>query len=727
MTKNDTTQRALRIDHRNGIAVLTFDQPNASANTMNESYLEGMDWALSEIVAKHDAGELRGVILTSAKKTFFAGGDLDMIAQTDPDHIDDTFTFVSRIKDQLRQLETIGVPVVAAINGAALGGGLEIALAAHHRIAVDDRSVKIGFPEVGFGLLPGGGGVTRTVRLLGVQPALRDWLIEGQQRSAADAKDKGLVDELVTDAESLLPAAETWIDGNPDASAPWDREGWLLPGGSPSNPKVAASYSPLTSFLHKKLKGAHHPAPRAILSAAVEGTYVDFAAASKIESRWFLTLVSSPTAKKMIQAFFFDLQTVSSDKLRPTDLPRQQVTKVGVLGAGMMGAGIAHACASRGIGVVLKDVNLDNAQKGRKQVEALLSKSVGRGRLTEESAAEVLGRIHPSTENSDLSECEAVIEAVFEDADLKGRVFAEAEAALPDSALLCSNTSSLPITDLARSVDRPEDFIGMHFFSPVDRMKLVELIVGEKTSDEALARAMDLVKQMGKVPIVVNDSRGFYTSRVFLSYVLEGAAMVAEGIAPSSIERASHQAGFPGTPLSILDEVTLSLPIHANDEAKRAAAEAGREMTEPHGISMLEAMVNVHGRTGRSGGGGFYDYPSDGTKRFWPGLYEYFTKPELDVPIESLKERLTFAMAVDTARCFEEGVITSAAGANVGSILGIGFPPNEGGVIQFMEKYEGGLPGFVSRARELARLYGERFEPPQWLADRAESGEGVTQ
>ncbi|AKU14641.1 3-hydroxyacyl-CoA dehydrogenase NAD-binding domain-containing protein [Luteipulveratus mongoliensis] len=720
-TTTETT--AVRYDKdADGIVTLTLDDPQASANTMNERYVAGMAAAIDQLESERD--DVTGVILASAKKTFFAGGNLKLLQAAQPEDAGRFFAEIETVKSQLRRLEQIGKPVVAALNGTALGGGLEIALAAHHRIAVDDPKSKFGFPEVTLGLLPGGGGVTRGVRMLGLQDALMNWLLQGQQRGPVEAKEKGFVDEIVATQDDLLPAARAWILANKDdeeaATQPWDRPGYRMPGGTPSSPKLAAFLPAFPANLRKQLKGAAYPAPRAILSAAVEGAQVDIDTASRIESRYLTSLATGPVSSSMIQAFFFDLQAISSGSLRPKGIEPSKVSRVGVLGAGMMGAGIAYACATRGIDVVLKDVSVEGADKGKAYSAGLLDKKVSKGRMTAEARDEILARITPTADAADLKGCDAVIEAVFEDAGLKAKVFAEAEEVLGDDALLCSNTSTLPITALAENVSRPKDFIGLHFFSPVDKMKLVEIIRGKESSDETLARAIDIVQQIGKIPIVVHDSRGFYTSRVFGTLILEAAALVEEGVDPATIERAATMAGFPAPPLAMLDEVSLTLTQHIRAEAMK---ETGVDLTAMPGTAVIDRMVGEFGRKGRAAGSGFYDYPADGPKKFWPGVREHFAKAETDVPLRDIQDRYLFAMALETAKCFEEGVIDSAPAANIGSIFGIGFPPITGGTAQFMQAYDGGLAGFVARARELAAAYGPRFEPSPWLVAKAERGE----
>ncbi|GCD33483.1 3-hydroxyacyl-CoA dehydrogenase [Streptomyces chrestomyceticus JCM 4735] len=705
-----------------GVVTLVLDDPDQSANTMNAAFKASLTAVADRLEAERDT--VRGVVFTSAKKTFFAGGDLrDLIAVT-PEHAQQAFETGQGIKRDLRRIETLGKPVVAAINGAALGGGYELALACHHRVALDTRATKIGLPEVTLGLLPAAGGVVRTVRLLGIADALLKVLLQGTQYNATRALENGLIHEVAATPEELTEKARAFIDAHPEAQQPWDVKGYKIPGGTPAHPKFAANLPAFPANLKKQLNGAPYPAPRNILAAAVEGSQVDFETAQTIEARYFVELVTGQVSKNMIQAFFFDLQAVNSGASRPKDIAPRPVEKVAVLGAGMMGAGIAYSCARAGIEVVLKDVSLEAAEKGKAYSEGLLAKALSRGRTTEAKRDELLARITPTADPQDLAGCDAVIEAVFEDTSLKHRVFQEIQHIVAPDALLCSNTSTLPITGLAEGVEREADFIGLHFFSPVDKMPLVEIIKGGKTGDEALARAFDLVRQIRKTPIVVNDSRGFFTSRVIGHFINEGVAMVGEGIEPASVEQAAAQAGYPAKVLSLMDELTLTLPRKIRDETRRAVEAAGGTWPEHPADTVIDRMVDEFGRPGRSGGGGFYEYGEDGKRGgLWPGLREHFTKAGAAIPFRDMQERMLFAEALDTVRCFEEGVLTSVADANIGSILGIGFPGWTGGVIQYINGYEGGLPGFVARARELQAVYGERFAPPALLVEKAEKGE----
>jgi 3-hydroxyacyl-CoA dehydrogenase / enoyl-CoA hydratase / 3-hydroxybutyryl-CoA epimerase len=697
-----------------GVAVLTMDDPNQSANTMNADWIESFGAAVDRLEADRD--QISGVIVTSAKKTFFAGGDLNDLIKATPADADRIFNESQTIKRMLRRLETLGRPVVAAINGAALGGGLEIALACHHRVVVDGPGVQIGQPEVTLGLMPGAGGVVRTVRMLGIVDALLKVLVQGQRHRAAQALEIGLVDELVRSVDELRPAAKAWIAAHPDAAAPWDTPGFKIPGGTPSTPALAANLPALPATLRRQTKGANLPAPRAIVAAAVESAQVGFDEAGQIESRYLTELAVGQVAKNMTKAFFFDLQHINAGGSRPDGYPRWTATKVAVLGAGMMGAAIAYVCAKSGIDVVLKDVTPEAARRGLAYSEALVAKALERGRTTPAKAGALLGRITPTDDYADLAGCDLVIEAVFESPKVKAQVFGEVEPAVAGDALLGSNTSTLPITALAMAVSRPEDFIGLHFFSPVDKMPLLEIVVGEKTSDATVAKAFDLVQQIGKTPIVVNDSRGFFTSRVIGTFLNEAVAMVGEGQPPASIEQAGAQAGYPAPPLQLIDELTLTLPQKIRTEARAAAEAAGKTWVGHGSEAVIDRMVAL-GRAGRSSGAGFYDYADGQRVGLWPGLADTFPAGEA-IPFEDMKERMLFAEALESVRCMDEGVLRSVEDANIGSIMGIGFPPWTGGVIQYIEGYPGGMAAFVARARQLAERYGEQFQPPQSLLDR---------
>jgi len=715
-----TTIRYERGD--DGIVILTLDDPNQSANTMNADYVASMGATVDRLEAERD--EIKGVIITSAKKTFFAGGDLNDLIQATPADAPQVAEGVRTVKSQLRRLETLGVPVVAAVNGAALGGGLEICLACHHRIVVDDPRIQLGVPEVQLGLLPGGGGVVRTVRLLGIVDALMKVLMEGKRYRPQQAKEIGIVDELVASPDELIGAAKAWIEANPEAQQPWDADGYKMPGGKPSHPALAQNLPAFPANLRKQLKGANYPAPHHIMAAAVEGAQTDFDNAIEIEGRYFVDLVCGQVSKNMIQAFFFDLQQVNGDRGRPDGIEPFSSSKAVVLGAGMMGAGIAYVCAKAGIEVVLKDVSQEAAENGKAYSEKLVAKGVERGKVSAEKGEALLARITPTTDAADADGADLVIEAVFEDPEVKAEVFGEIEPHLAAGALLCSNTSTLPITMLAESVSRPADFIGLHFFSPVDKMPLLEIIKGEETSEQTLYRALDVARQIKKTPIVVNDSRGFYTSRVIGTFITEGLAMLAEGAPAPSIEQASAQAGYPAPLLQLSDELNLNLMRKIREETKAALLAEGEEWPEHPAEAVIDRMLDEYDRGGRLAGAGFYSYDEEGDRiGLWEGLKDAFGGDNTTIPFEDMKERMLFAESLETVRCLDEGVIETVADANIGSIMGIGFPAWTGGAVQYMNGYEGGLAGFVARARELAERYGDRFEPPASLVAKAEAGE----
>ncbi|MFF7944673.1 3-hydroxyacyl-CoA dehydrogenase NAD-binding domain-containing protein [Nocardia gamkensis] len=701
-----------------GIVTLTLDDPTGSANVMNEHYKQSMHNAVQRLVAEVDS--ITGVVIASAKKTFFTGGDLEGMINLGPDNAAEAFAEAEFIKADLRTLETLGKPVVAAINGAALGGGLEIALACHHRIAADTKGVVIGLPEVTLGLLPGGGGVARTVRMFGIQKAFMEILSQGTRFTPGKAEEIGLVDELVDSVDELVPAAKAWIKANPEAHVqPWDQKGYKMPGGTPSHPALAAILPSFPALLKKQLKGAQMPAPRAILDAAVEGAQVDFDTATRIESRYFVTLVTGQTAKNMIQAFFLDLQAVNGGASRPDGIAEQDIKKIGVLGAGMMGAGIAYVSAKAGYDVVLKDVSQEAADKGKGYSQKLEAEALERGRTTQERSDALLARITPTADPADLEGVDFVIEAVFENQELKHKVFQEIEDIVEPNALLGSNTSTLPITGLASGVERQQDFIGIHFFSPVDKMPLVEIIKGEKTSDEALARVFDYTLAIGKTPIVVNDSRGFFTSRVIGTFVNEALAMLGEGVPAASIEQAGLQAGYPAAPLQLSDELDLELMHKIATETRKATEAAGGTHEAHPAEAVVNTMIEI-GRPSRRKGAGFYSYVDGKRVGLWEGLAETFSGGSgNDIPLQDMIDRMLFAEALETQKCLDEGVLTSTADANIGSIMGIGFPPHTGGSAQFIVGYQGaggvGKDAFVGRAKELAAKYGERFTPPASL------------
>ena len=703
---------------QDNIVVLTIDMPGQSANTMNAVYREAMGQTVARLEAEKDS--IAGVIVTSAKKTFFAGGDLNELIKVTKADAKSFYDMILKIKGQLRRLETLGKPVVAAINGAALGGGWEICLACHHRIALDSSSVQLGLPEVTLGLLPGGGGVVRMVRILGLEKAL-PYLAEGKKVRPDAALKAGLIHDIAATPDEMLSKARAWIAANPTAAQPWDVKGYKIPGGTPSTPAVAQMLAIAPSVLRDKTKGCF-PAPEKIMCAAVEGAQVDFDTAQIIEARYFTELTTGQVAKNMIGTFWFQLNEINAGSSRPQGIPQYVTKKVGVLGAGMMGAGIAYVSAAAGIEVVLKDVSIEAAEKGKAYSASLLDKKVSRGQMTAEKREAFLARIKPTVSDADFDGCDLIIEAVFEDRGLKAKVTAAAETAALSDAVIASNTSTLPITGLAAAVQKQDKFIGLHFFSPVDKMPLVEIIRGEKTSDETLARGFDYVLQIKKTPIVVEDSRGFFTSRVFGTFTNEGIAMLGEGVSAAMIENEARKAGMPVGPLAISDEVSMSLMEHIRQQTVADLAAEGKSIPQHPAFEVIELMLKEYKRPGKAAGGGFYEYPQGGKKHLWPELKARFEKADAQISQEDVRDRILFIQAIETVRCVEEGVLKSVADANIGSIFGIGFAAWTGGALQFINQY--GVKDFVARAQYLAEQYGERFLPPALLLEKASRGEG---
>ncbi|HEY0856262.1 MAG TPA: 3-hydroxyacyl-CoA dehydrogenase NAD-binding domain-containing protein [Albitalea sp.] len=691
-----------------GIATVTFDEQGSPVNTMCLAWQDDLAELTAQVL--QDAPAIKGIVLQSAKSTFFAGADLKEVMRRTADDAVPGFQAIERMKKNFRTLETLGKPVVACLNGTALGGGWEVALIAHHRVAVDDAKTQFGLPEVTLGLIPGATGITKMTRLLGLMGA-QPFILEGKTFGPREAHEMGLVHELVGDAVQLRERALAWIAANPQARQPWDDKGYKMPGGMPSNPKIANGLAVAPAMLRKTTRGLY-PAPEAALAVMVEGALVDYDTALRIESRALAQVMTGPVARAMVSAFFFDLNAIKSGRSRPKDVPRSKPLKVGVLGAGMMGAGIAWANASRGIPTVLKDVSLDKAQAGKAYSEKLAAGRVAKKRMSEDDQRALLERIVPTASDADLQGCDLIIEAVFENRELKAQVTRAAGTMLAPASgfatgVFASNTSTLPIGGLAKASARPEKFIGIHFFSPVDKMKLVEIIRGERTDDETVARAFDYVQAIGKLPIVVNDSRGFFTSRVFGTFVMEGAAMLGEGIPAAVIENAGVQAGMPVGPLAVIDETSLSLAVHVMDQTRADFAAEGKTYVATPGERLVELMVKEHKRLGRAAGGGFYDYPAGAKKQLWPQLKTLFEKPSVEWNIEELKDRLLYRQAIETARCLHEGVLTAVHDANIGSIFGIGFPAWTGGALQFV--YGMGLDRFAARAAELAQRHGAGF------------------
>ena len=692
-----------------GIVTVTMDM-HGPVNTMDADYPAAMGGALDRLEHEKD---LRGVIFASAKRTFFAGADLKALIAVKPGSEDELFAQTEATKQLLRRIEQLPVPVAAAINGAALGGGYEICLACNRRIIWDDRAAEVGLPEVTLGLLPGAGGVVRLTNLLGLERAL-PFLLEGKKLSGAEAVTAGLADASVADLADLIPVTKAWILEQVSADAalqPWDRKGHKIPHGDIRNPKIAQIAMVAPHKVRQKTRGLL-PAPERILDTAVQAVTIGFEAALRVESRNFASLVTTPQAKNMIAAFFFQLNEVNGGASRPKAPPRSTINKLGIIGAGMMGQGIAYAAAAAGIDVVLTDVSLEAAERGRKYSERLLDKAIERGKLVAGQKAEHLARIRASDRFEDLRGCDLIVEAVFENMALKNDIVGQAERMLGDGGTWGSNTSTLPISRLAEASSRPENFLGIHFFSPVDKMPLVELIRGEKTSDETLAKAFDFVRQIRKTPIVVNDSVGFFTSRTFAAQLGEAAEMTAEGIDPVRIDNLGKAIGMPVGPLTVADEVSLSLTVQIRESHINAGLIDAEASLRPRGDALVADLVHAHNRGGRyHGEGGYYDYRPEG-KAIWQKLRELYNNSSIDgsVPDQDIKDRLLFSSVIEALKCLEEGVLTSVADGNIGSLLGIGAPTWTGGYLQFVTTY--GNEEFAGRCAELADRYGPRFAAP---------------
>jgi 3-hydroxyacyl-CoA dehydrogenase / enoyl-CoA hydratase / 3-hydroxybutyryl-CoA epimerase len=703
--------KTIQYQLKDGIATITFDEQGSPVNTMCRQWQSDLTATVAQVLKDKDA--IQGIILASAKTTFFAGADLKATMRLKPEDASAVFKDIEQVKKNFRTLETLGKPVVSCLNGTALGGGWEVALIGHYRVAVDDNKIQFGLPEVTLGLIPGASGITKMTRLLGLMGA-QPYLLESKLFNPREAMELGLVHELVADASALRERALRWIAANPKAQHPWDAKDYKIPGGTPANPKIAGALVVAPAMLRKNTRGLY-PAPEYALAAMVEGAQVDFDTALRIESRYLARLIVSPVARNMINTFFFNMNAVKSGQSRPKDTPRFKPQKVGVLGAGMMGAGIAYAQASRGIATVLKDVSVEKAEAGKAYSAKLAQARVAKGRMSIQDQSALLSRITPTADAADLQGCDLIIEAVFENRELKAKVTQEAEPMLAPGGFFASNTSTLPISGLATASASPQKFIGIHFFSPVDKMKLVEIIRGKQTDDETVARAFDYVQALGKIPIVVNDSRGFFTSRTFGAFVMEGAAMLDEGIPAPVIENAAVQCGMPVGPLAVLDETSLSLSVHVMEQTRADYAADGKTYAAAPGELLVERMVNEFKRPGRAGGGGFYDYPEGGKKTLWPELKTRFENPVADWNLQDVKDRLLYRQAIETARCLSENVLTTVHDANIGSIFGIGFPAWAGGAMQFI--YSMGVPAFVQRAEQLAQRFGTGFAlTPQVVA-----------
>lgn len=704
-----------------GIVELIFDQDGKSVNVMNDDYAEAMPRALDELEAQK--GAITGVFIRSGKPgQFFAGGDISRMLEMDLNpsaaERERMFRGILEAKAPLARLEKLGVPIAVGINGAALGGGFEIALACHHRIALDNDSVQIGLPEATLGLMPGAGGVVRLVRLLGMQPALT-LISQGRRLKADAALAQGLVHELATSEEEMARKARAWIKANPAAMQPWEEPGYSIPGGGPDDRATQSLtyFGPVNVMVQTR---GNMPAQQVITAAVIDSARVDYATAHLVEARYFQRLLLDQVSRNMMTAFFVQMNKLDAGASRPQGLAKTHVSKLGILGAGVMGAGIAFAAARSGLEVVLKDLSLENAQKGKQYVVQACDRHRG---IDEHQSGLILGRILPTADLQDLADCELVIEAVFENREVKAQVIKETESVLADSAVFASNTSALPITELAKASIRPQHFIGMHFFSPAEKMPLVEIITGEQTSPECLAMAFDLAQKLGKKPIVVGDSPGFFTTRVIAATITQGQRMLAEGVNPALIENGAAFNGSPMGPLETLDTISIETAYHGMLQRKADAEAAGKPWIQPTESEVIRVMVEEADRLGKAQRAGFYDYDDQGRKvATWPGLKALFAREGYtEIPFEDVKDRLLFSQALEAIRIMEEGVLTSVGDGNIGSIMGIGFPPHTGGVFQCVNAY--GVQAFADRAGELAARYGDAFQPPGLLLDMARRGE----
>jgi len=721
--------RDFRLDlDPDGILTVTWDMPGRSMNVFDQAAIEELEAIVARIA--EDAA-VTGVIVTSGKETFSGGADLNMLdrllagfrAAERAGHgaaaMERLYTEIFRLGDLFRRLETCGKPVVAAINGTCLGGAFELALACHGRIAADGDAVRVGLPEVRVGLMPGAGGTQRVARLVNTQDALTI-LLKGEALRPARAKALGLLDAVVPAGE-LLDAARRWLKETPRKTAPWDEDGFKGPAAKVFSPQ-GFNLWPAANAHYRRETHDNYPGARALLSAVFEGLQLPFDQALRVEQRWFAQVIRTDAAAAMIRTLFVSLQELNKLVRRPAEVAPAAIGKLGIIGAGFMGAGIAAVAAQAGLDVVLLDRDEDAAARGRAAVEASLGAQVSRGRLAAPDRDAALARIAAGTDFAALAEADLVVEAVFEDRAVKEDVLARAAASMRPDAVLASNTSTLPITSLAAATPRPADVIGLHFFSPVEKMMLVEVIRGRDTGDRALATALDFVRLIRKTPIVVNDARGFYTSRVVTAYIGEGHRMLTEGVPPAMIENLARAAGMPVGPLALNDEVAIDLSLRIMDAAR---ADLGPDAVPEAAYRLVAAMVGEHGRLGRKNGRGFYDYPAarGEKKRLWPGLATLHP-PRRDVDAidrGELKLRLLAAMALETARCLEEGVITDVREADVGSILGFGFPPFTGGTLSYIDFT--GTAAFVAMLDRLAVAHGPRFLPNALLRDLARTGE----
>ena len=726
------TYKTLKIDvDGDGVALVTIDVPGKSMNVWDADLIADFSKWVDAFIADD---KVKGAVITSGKASgFLAGADLNMLGgggmggapASKKEQFDATFA----LNAVFRKLETGGhpakalqngqafaKPVAAAVNGLALGGGLEIVLACHHRVVADNPKIQLGVPEVQVGLLPGAGGTQRLPRLAGLQNAAM-LATQGKPIDPNTAKAQGIVQEVVP-ADQVVAKAKEWVKANPKVAQPWDKKGFKFPGGGGAMDPRAVQFFIGANAMAQKETNHNYPAIQYILSCLYEGSIVPMDTAIRIESKYFLKLLSSPQSRNMIRTLFINKQAAEKGEQRPKDVPATELKKVGVLGAGMMGAGIAYVTANGGAEVVLLDRDIAYAEKGKAYSQGIVEKGIAKGKVSKEKGDALLARIKPTTDYNDLKDVDMIIEAVFEDPDIKADVIKRTEAVIGKDVIFASNTSTLPITGLAKHSERPDQFIGIHFFSPVDKMPLVEIIPGAKSGDKALAAALDYVRMIKKTPIVVKDTRGFYTNRVVPPYLNEAMLMVAEGVKPALIENAAKSLGMPVGPLALTDETSLELGLRIMNSTKK---ELGKDY-KPSGVEdLLVKMVEGLGRKGRKSGGGFYEYPADGKKFLWPGLADHFPVAKEQPSLEEAKERLLYAQLIPAAQCYAEGIVHDPQSADLGAIFGWGFAPWTGGPMSHIDTI--GLDAFVRKSESLAQKYGARFNPPEKFRDMAKAGE----
>ncbi|MEM9820818.1 MAG: 3-hydroxyacyl-CoA dehydrogenase NAD-binding domain-containing protein [Bacteroidota bacterium] len=707
--KNDLLQLEVGAD---GIAILTINQVNNPTNLFSTAFIEAF------VKVAHQALQddtVKGVIVTSGRSMFMPGADLRELKGMGADP-EKQLEGLLRVHREFRAIETGGKPFVAAINGTAMGGGLELCLACHHRIVINSPKIKLGFPESKVGLLPGGGGTVKAPYLMGIQNALM-YLLQGKEVRPQRALKDGLVNELAEDAADLMAKAKAWILANPQPTQPWDNKKHKIPGGGFWSPNGVQTLVGAVGNVTKMTHG-NYPAQKYILQVVHDGLQVPVDRALEVEARFFVKLLGSKEAKNMIRTGFMGLQAAKKGKARPQTEPPYEIKKLGILGAGMMGAGIAYVSAKAGMEVVLKDVTLENAEKGKSYSKKLLEKAIAKGRSTPEKAEALLAKIHATDDPQAMEGCDLVIEAVFEDPNLKDKVTKQTEAVLASDKVYASNTSTIPITLLAKSSERPENFIGIHFFSPVDKMPLVEIIVGEKTESKAIAAAIDYTVAIRKVPIVVNDSRGFFTSRCFGTFVNEGMFLLEEGVPAAMIENIAKQKGMPVGPLAVHDEVTLTLSKHVIESNPDSANHPETQRA----FKIIMDMINK-GRTSKKDGAGFYDYPQGGKKKLWKELGEMFQSNVDTLDKSTIAKRIMHRQALESYRCLDEGVLNSVVDGDIGSVLGWGFPIYTGGSLSYIDFV--GIETFVAECDDFKARFGARWAVPESLRALAEAGKSI--